>query len=194
MSTVTVVGAGVIGLSWARLFADHQWRVVVTDPREDLADVVASADLAADVRMEADLATAVSDSDLVQECGPERLELKRKLFGIIAAAAPSTAIFASSSSSLLPTDMAEGNPAPDRILVAHPFNPPHLMPLVELVPGRQTSNATMESAHAIYESIGKVPVRLKKEIRGFIGNRLQKALNTEATYLVQQDYITPADL
>ena len=194
MSTVAIIGAGVIGLSWAQLFHDHGWAVAISDPRPDVADVVREALGDRAVRIAPSLEDAVAGADFVQENGPERIELKREVFAAIAAAAPSSAILASSTSSLLPSDIAEGNPAADRILIGHPFNPPALMPLVELVPGKQTSSATMDAAFEVYRSLDHAPVRLQTEIRGFVGNRLQKALNQEAYYLVQQGIVDPVGL
>ncbi|GAA5051148.1 3-hydroxyacyl-CoA dehydrogenase NAD-binding domain-containing protein [Nocardia callitridis] len=194
MSTVAIIGAGVIGLSWAQLFHDHGWHVTICDPRPDLAEVAREALGERTVLLTADPADAVADADFVQENGPERVEFKREMFATLAAAAPATAILASSSSSLLPSDIAEDNPAAARILVGHPFNPPALMPLVELVPGRDTAEATLDAAFAVYESLDRTPVRLRAEIRGFVGNRLQKALNNEAYYLVQQGIIDPEGL
>lgn len=194
MSTVAIIGAGVIGLSWAELFHDHGWDVVISDPRPDLADLVGETLGDRKVRIAADLDDALKDADFVQENGPERLELKREVFAAIAAAAPSTAVLASSTSSLLPSDIAADNPAADRILVGHPFNPPALMPLVELVPGAATSAATMDTAFEVYSALDHTPVRLKSEIRGFVGNRLQRALTQEAYYLVQEGIVDPVGL
>ncbi|MCM6772592.1 3-hydroxyacyl-CoA dehydrogenase NAD-binding domain-containing protein [Nocardia sp. CDC159] len=194
MSSVAIVGAGVIGLSWARLFDRCGWSVTVSDPREDLAELVGAQFPAGSVAATNDLESAVSGVDFVQENAPERLAVKRSIFATLATAAPPTAILASSSSSLLPSVIAEGNPAADRIVIGHPFNPPEILPLVEIVPGSQTSSDTVERATEIYRSLGRTPVALRKEIRGFIGNRLQKALKEQAVYLVQQGYATVADI
>ncbi len=94
----------------------------------------------------------------------------------------------------MPTLIAEGNPAAHRIVIGHPFNPPELMPLVEMVPGQQTSPEIVERAAEVYASLGKLPIKLKKELPGFVGNRLQKGFNEQATYLVQQGVIEPQDL
>jgi ketoreductase RED1 len=190
VSVVTIIGAGVIGVSWARLFADAGWDVRVTDPRPDLDEVLAGVPATA----VEDLAAALQGADYVQENGPERIEVKRELFAAAAQYAAPDAVLASSSSSLLPSAIAEGNPAADRILVGHPFNPPQLMPLVEVVPSPSTSAATIERAVEVYRALGRRPVRLKHEIPGFVGNRLQKAFNEQATYLVQQGVIEPDEL
>lgn len=190
MSIVTIIGAGVIGVSWAKLFAEAGWEVRVTDPRPDLADLLAGI-AATPV---ADLAEALRGADFVQENGPERIEVKRELFAAAAEHAKPDAVLASSSSSLLPSAMAEGNPAADRIVIGHPFNPPELMPLVEVVPSPSTSAATMERAIEVYRGLGRRPVRLNKEVPGFVGNRLQRVFNEQSTYLVQQGVIDPAEL
>ncbi|GAA1007710.1 3-hydroxyacyl-CoA dehydrogenase NAD-binding domain-containing protein [Nocardiopsis tropica] len=190
MPVVTIIGAGVIGVSWARLFADAGWEVRVSDPRPDLVDVLDGVAATA----VPDLATALDGADYVQEAGPERIDLKRELFRTAAAHTRDGVVLASSSSSLLPSEFAAGNPAADRIVIGHPFNPPELMPLVEVVPSPQTSSDTVERAIAVYRELGKLPIRLNKEIPGFVGNRLQRVFNQQATYLVQEGVIDPAEL
>lgn len=190
MPIVTIIGAGVIGVSWARLFAEAGWEVRVTDPRPDLADLLAGIAATA----VPDLAEALRGADFVQENGPERIEVKRELFAAAAEHAKPDAVLASSSSSLLPSAMAEGNPAADRIVIGHPFNPPELMPLVEVVPSPSTSAATIDRAIEVYRGLGRRPVRLNKEVPGFVGNRLQRVFNEQSTYLVQQGVIDPAEL
>ncbi|KXO89666.1 hydroxylacyl-CoA dehydrogenase [Tsukamurella pulmonis] len=190
MSVVTIIGAGVIGVSWAKLFADAGWEVRVSDPRPDLAEVLSGVNATA----VPDLAEAVTGTDYVQEAGPERIELKHSIFETAAANTGDGVVLASSSSSLLPSVIAEGNAAADRIVIGHPFNPPNLMPLVEVVPSPATSAATVDRAIEVYRSLGKLPIREKKEIPGFVGNRLQKVFVDQATYLVQQGVIEPQDL
>lgn len=194
MAVVAIVGAGVIGLSWARLFAGAGWEVRVTDPRPDLQEVVERALTGLSVEVAADLAAAASGADFVQESGPERVPLKQELFATLAATTRDDVVLASSTSSLLPSVIAEGNDAAHRILIGHPFNPPELMPLVEVVPGRETSAEAVERAVQVYTGLGRLPIKLKKEMPGFVGNRLQKAFNEQATYLVQQGVIEPHDL
>ncbi|MCP2336046.1 3-hydroxyacyl-CoA dehydrogenase NAD-binding domain-containing protein [Actinomadura rupiterrae] len=194
MAVVTIVGAGVIGLSWARLFGQAGWEVRISDPRPDLKDVVDQHLGGLSVSTSHDLAEAAPGADFVQECGPERIELKEELFGILALNTGSGVVLASSSSSLLPSAIAKGNPVAERILVGHPFNPPELMPLVEVVPGPDTAERTVDRAVEVYRALGKTPIRLKKEVPGFVGNRLQKVFNDQAMYLVQQGVIDVADM
>jgi ketoreductase RED1 len=194
MAVVTIVGAGVIGMSWARLFGAAGWEVRVCDPRPDLDDIVARELPGLPVTATADLAAAATGADFVQEAGPERIEVKERVFATLAAHTRDDVVLASSSSSLLPSAIAEGNPAAHRIVIGHPFNPPELMPLVEVVPGRDTAAAITDRAMEVYRELGKLPIRLKKEIPGFVGNRLQKVFNDQAAYLVQQGVIDVADL
>ncbi|MEV0275885.1 3-hydroxyacyl-CoA dehydrogenase NAD-binding domain-containing protein [Streptomyces sp. NPDC050610] len=194
MAVVTIVGAGVIGVSWARLFGAAGWEVRVSDPRPDLPELVARELADLPVTATADLAEAATGADFVQEAGPERVEVKERMFATLAASTRDDVVLASSSSSLLPSVIARGNPAADRIVIGHPFNPPELMPLVEVVPGPRTSARTADSAVEVYRGLGKLPIRLKKEIPGFVGNRLQKVFNDQAAYLVQQGVIDVRDL
>lgn len=201
---VAVVGAGTIGLSWAALLAAHGHDVRVQDPRPDLAEAVRDGlrelsgvlpgDLQARTTVEPDLEAAVTGADVVQENGPERLELKQELFARIEAAAPAHALLLSSTSGLMPSDIGARMADPGRVVVGHPFNPPHVVPLVEVVPGRQTPPDTAEAVAGFYRSLGKVPVVLRKEIGGFVANRLQSAVFREAVHLVLSGVVTPEEL
>lgn len=197
MTRTAIVGAGVIGLSWARLAREHGWSVTITDPRPDLREIVAAAfgdDPA--VRATADLADAVRDADLVQENGPERLPIKQQLFAEIGAAASVDAVLATSSSSITASEIA-ADLEPDvaeRLLVGHPFNPPELMPLVEVLPGARTASTTTDRAVELYRALDREPVVIAKELPGFVANRLQGAISREARYLVQQGVVSPGDL
>ncbi len=209
-TTAAVVGAGTIGLSWAALFAGHGMRVRITDPRPDLAQAVAEAldqaaghlsargldvsGLAERVHIADDLADAVRDADIVQENGPESVAFKRKLFSDVVAAAPAHALLLSSSSAIPSTEFTDTIEDAGRILIGHPFNPPHLIPLVEVVPGERTSEESVARAVEFYRFVGRVPVVERKEIPGFVGNRLQNALSREAIYLVEQGVVSPAEL
>ncbi|TWV53468.1 hydroxylacyl-CoA dehydrogenase [Streptomyces misionensis] len=194
MAVVTIVGGGVIGVSWARLFGAAGWEVRISDPRPDLGELVARELAGLPVTATDDLAAAVTGADFVQEAGPERMEAKEQIFATLAAHTRDDVVLASSSSSLLPSAIGEGNAAADRIVIGHPFNPPELMPLVEVVPGPRTSAGTVDRAVEVYRELGKLPIRLRKEIPGFVGNRLQKVFNDQCFYLVQQGVIGVKDL
>jgi ketoreductase RED1 len=204
--TAAVIGAGTIGLSWTALFARHGLTVRVTDPRPDLADAVRDAletfaphlgttagELASRVHLAADVTEAVQDADVVQENGPENVEFKKDLFAKLVREAPAHALLLSSSSAI-PSTAFTGEIDGSRVLIGHPFNPPHLIPLVEVVPGEQTSDESVQSAVDFYTLLGRTPVVERKEIPGFVGNRLQNALSREAIYLVEQGVVTPEDL
>ncbi|MBE7162984.1 MAG: hydroxylacyl-CoA dehydrogenase [Williamsia herbipolensis] len=194
---MAIVGAGVIGLSWARLAREHGWTVVITDPRPDLAEIVA-ADFGEDpeVRVTGDLADAVRGADLVQENGPERLPVKQQLFAEIGEAAPKNAVLATSSSSITASEIASDLDVDvaERLLVGHPFNPPELMPLVEVLPGARTASTTTDRAVELYRALDREPVVIAKELPGFVANRLQGTISREARYLVQQGVVSPGDL
>lgn len=202
--TAAVVGAGTIGLSWAALFASRGMAVRVNDPRADLQELVETTvralegtlpgDLMSLIMVEPDLEAAVAGVDVVQENGPEDLAFKQDLFVRIEAAAPAAALLLSSTSGLMPSDMGARMTDPGRVVVGHPFNPPHVVPLVEVVPGAATPDATTQAAAEFYRSLGKVPVVLRKEIGGFVANRLQSALFRESVNLVLLGVVTPAEL
>src|SRR5699024_6873062 len=207
---ITLVGAGVIGAGWAArmLAAGHD--VVVTDPSEAAYDrlkatveqawpklarrgLAATASLAR-LGYEPDLATAVAQADFIQESAPEREDLKRELLARIDAAAPAGTIIASSSSGLLPTRIQADCSHPERVLVAHPFNPVYLLPLVELVGGEQTSAETIERAKTFYQALGMRPLVVQKEIVGYIADRLMEALWREALHLVNDGVATTEEV
>jgi len=205
--TAAVIGAGTIGLSWTALFAGHGMTIRVSDPRPDLAEAVATAlaefaphlgvpaeDLAARVHIAADVAEAVRDADVVQENGPENVEFKKDLFATLLAEAPKHALLLSSSSAIPSTAFTGPLEDASRVLIGHPFNPPHLIPLVEVVPGERTSEESVQAAVDFYTFVGRTPVVERKEIPGFVGNRLQNALSREAIYLVEQGVVTPSEL
>ncbi|GGW42164.1 3-hydroxyacyl-CoA dehydrogenase NAD-binding domain-containing protein [Streptomyces caelestis] len=210
--TAAVIGAGTIGLSWTALFAAHGLTVRVSDPRPDLAEAVDEAlarsaphlaargldvtDLAGRVHIAAGVTDAVRDADVVQENGPERIEFKQDLFATLAREAPGHALLLSSSSAIPSTEFTKelADDAAARVLIGHPFNPPHLVPLVEVVPGERTGEEAVKAAVDFYTSVGRTPVVERKEIPGFVGNRLQNALSREAVYLVEQGVVTPEEL
>ncbi|MFC6063969.1 3-hydroxyacyl-CoA dehydrogenase family protein [Streptomyces ochraceiscleroticus] len=205
-----IIGGGVIGISWAGLFLARGIDVVINDPRADIEDLVLAGldeitpalaelglpteNLTERLTFEADLATAVADVNIVQENGPERLELKQQIWQTIERAAPAHALLASSTSSIPATAIAKAMQQPERLIVGHPFNPPHLVPLVEIVPGKKTSAATVEQAKAFYTALGKKPQVLRKEVPGFVANRLQSALFRECVHLVAQGVVTEQEL
>jgi len=146
------------------------------------------------LRFETDLDRAVATADLVQENGPERPEWKQQLWARIEPVVPKHALLLSSSSARPATEQGREMKDASRLLVGHPFNPPHLIPLVEVVPGERTDPKAVEEAVAFYEALGKVPRVLKKEIQGFVANRLQRAIMREACYLVQEGVVTVDEL
>jgi ketoreductase RED1 len=208
--TAAVLGAGTIGLSWATLFAAHGMRVRVHDPRPDLQEVLTATvrqfaatlpggprdpeELLSLVEVVADLEAAVDGVDVVQENGPEDLGFKQQLFARVEQAAPASALLLSSTSGLMPTDMSRDMTDPGRVVVGHPFNPPHVVPLVEVVPGERTDPATTEAVVAFYRALGKSPVVLRKEIGGFVANRIQSAVFRESVHLVLSGVVTPEEL
>lgn len=208
--SVAVIGAGTIGISWAALFAAHGLTVRVQDPRPDVGPDVERAvrhlgvlqpQLAPDpdrvlarIDVVEDVEAAVVDADVIQENAPERLPLKQELFARIEAVAPEQALIASSTSALMPSELALEMRFPERLVVGHPFNPPEVLPLVEVVPGPRTSPETVERAVAFYRSVGRKPVVLHQEINGFVANRLQSTLFRECVWLVTQGVVTAAEL
>src|SRR5258708_3885248 len=206
---VAIVGTGVIGASWAAQYLARGFDVVATDPAanaesnlrkyvdeawEQLEAIGLSAGASRDrLSFTPDMKKALSKADLVQENGPERPDFKIKLFADMDEATPADAIIASSSSGITPSVMQSSCKRPERILVGHPFNPPHIIPLVEVVGGAKTSTAAIQRAIAFYESIGKKPIHLHKELPGHVGNRLQAALYREVMYLIDEGVLSVAD-
>jgi ketoreductase RED1 len=207
---IAVIGCGVIGTSWTALFLASGREVSVYDPAPDaeirirrgiaeIAPRLASlgyrtASIEKRLRIHADLASAVRDAGIVQENGPERVAFKRTLWEEIEAHARPDALLLSSSSSIRATVQSSGMRNPSRMLIGHPFNPPHLVPLVEVAPGRRTSAEAVEAAVSFYRSVGKHPVVLRKEVPGFVANRLQGALFRESVSLVKSGVVTVDEL
>lgn len=207
---IAVVGTGVIGASWAAYFLGRGFDVVATDPAEGaerrLRDSVRQAwpalvsmglaDGASPDRLifEPDLERAVADADFIQENGPERIEIKRDTFARMDAATRPEVVLASSTSGYGPSSFQDACRHPDRVLVGHPFNPPHLIPLVEVVGGERTSEAAIETAMGFYAAIGRKPIRIRKELRGHVSNRLQAALWREAFHLVEIGAVSVAEV
>lgn len=142
----------------------------------------------------ASLAAAVRDADFVQECAPERFDFKQQLFSELDAIVPPTVVLASSSSGLVMSKLQSDCRHPERCVIGHPFNPPHLIPLVELVGGNQTSPHFLDVADRFYTRLGKRVIRLHKEVPGHVANRLQAALWREAVHLVAEGVVSVADV
>lgn len=207
---VTVIGAGAIGLSWAALFLANGLSVTINDPRPDIEKTASEgldqisptlkalgyeiADLKGALSFEADLAKAVKEADIIQENAPENIEFKQNLYAQLEGLIKPSALVLSSSSSIPATVFAEKMKNAGRVLIGHPFNPPHLIPLVEIVPGEKTSKEAVADAIAFYESIGKSPILIEKEMPGFVANRLQAAIMQESVYLVKEGVVTMENL
>ncbi len=211
ITRVAVVGTGVIGASWITYFLGRGLHVSASDPAPDAESALLETvqaqwhametlGLALGASLERLQFTptaeeAVADAQFVQENGPERVELKRELFRALDAAAPKDAILATSSSTITVSEFQDACALhPERIVLGHPFNPPHLIPLVEVAGGAKTSDAAVERALSFYRNIGKHPIHLKKEIKGHVANRLQAALWQEAFSLVSAGVASVADV
>jgi 3-hydroxyacyl-CoA dehydrogenase len=206
---IAIVGTGVIGASWAAQYLARGFDVIATDPAPnaeeslrqyvgnawDLLTVIGLTQGASRDRLSftSNIRDALANSDFVQENGPERPEFKMKLFADMDDATPLDSIIASSSSGITPSVMQSKCKHPERVLVGHPFNPPHIIPLVEVVGGTKTSPEAVQRAMAFYASVGKKPILLKKELPGHVANRLQIALYSQVMYLVQQGVLSVAD-
>ena len=136
----------------------------------------------------------MAGADLLQENGPERVEFKQDLWARIEQHVPAHALLLSSSSAKTATEQSVKMNDPSRLLIGHPFNPPHLIPLVEIVPGEQTEPSAVADAVAFYKAVGKVPRVLRKEIQGFVANRLQRAIFRECCHLVLEGVVTVDEL
>ena len=214
MQTVAVVGAGLIGRAWAITFARAGCHVRLWDPdaqaapnavafvrsvaedlyANDLLSGRSVEDVLSAIQPAADLADALAGASWVQECGPEKIEMKRDTFVRLDHLADRETVLASSSSALLPSAISEGLPGRTRVVVAHPINPPYLVPAVELVPAPWTDPIVMERGAAFLRAVGQVPLVMEREIDGFIMNRLQGALLDEAFRLVEGGYASAADV
>jgi 3-hydroxyacyl-CoA dehydrogenase len=207
---VAIIGTGVIGASWSALYLAKGLEVVATDiapnaeaalrkfvdaawpslKRLGLAPGASLSKLSFTPKIEA----AVVGADLVQENGPERLDFKQKLYGQLDDLLPPEVIIASSSSGLTMSEIQLGcRSHPERCVIGHPFNPPHLVPLVEIVGGAKTSEETIQRVAEFYDSIGRRTVRVRKEMPGHVANRLQAALSREVYYLVAEGVVSAAD-
>jgi carnitine 3-dehydrogenase len=209
IQTIAIVGTGVIGASWAAYYLSHGFNVIATDPapsaETNLRNYVdeawktlskngmspgASRDR---LTFEPKMAQALAKADFVQENAPERPDFKIKLFAEMDEATPPNSILASSSSGITMDVIQSAAKRPERCVIGHPFNPPHVIPLVEVVGGAKTSPQTIEKTMAFYASIGKKPIRLFKALPGHVSNRLQAALYKEILYLIQQGVLSVED-
>jgi len=206
---IAIVGTGVIGASWAAEFLAKGFDVIATDPAPNAEanlrkyvdtawpalTAMGLADKASRDRLNftLDMKKAVSGADLVQENGPERKDFKIQLFAEMDAATPPDSIIASSSSGLTMSVMQSACKHPERCVIGHPFNPPHMIPLVEVVGGEKTSPDVVRRAIEFYASIGKKPIHLRKEVVGHVANRLQAAIYREVVNLINLGVVDVAD-
>ena len=206
---IAVVGTGVIGASWAAEYLARGYDVVATDPApnaesnlrkmidqawKDLTSVGLSAGASRDrLSFTTNMKEALVHADLIQENGPERPDFKIKLYAEMDAIAPLDSLLASSSSGITPSVIQSQCKHPERVVIGHPFNPPHVIPLVEVVGGNKTSPDAVEQAIRFYASIGKKPIHLKKELPGHVANRFQAALYREMLYLIEQSVLSVED-
>jgi 3-hydroxyacyl-CoA dehydrogenase len=215
IKSVAIIGCGAIGASWAALFIAQGLQVKAFDINpaaetylrnfiRDALPVLSSIGLVKnteakpeDVIFSTSLQQALQDVDFVQENGPERIDFKRKLFQQIGEQLGPNVIIATSSSGLTCSSIQEGMSAaarPERCLVGHPFNPPHLIPLVEVVGGSQTSPTTIQATMTFYTTLGKKPIHLQKEVPGHVANRIQAAVMREVFHILQQDVCSVQDI
>jgi 3-hydroxyacyl-CoA dehydrogenase len=209
IQNIAIVGTGVIGASWAAYYLSRGLKVVATDPApnaetnlrkyvDEAWKTLTKSSLLPEASLDrlsfvADMGQALAEADFVQENAPERPDFKAKLFEQLDDATPPGSILASSSSSITMDVIQSACKRPERCVIGHPFNPPHVIPLVEVVGGAKTSPHTIERTMAFYAAIGKRPIRLFKALPGHVANRLQAALYKEVLYLVQQGVLSVAD-
>ncbi len=213
MEKIAIIGSGLIGRAWAMVFAraGHQVTMYDTAPgavshaiglvEEGLVELKnaglideAPTDIVKRISAGESLADAVGDADYVQENTSEKLDVKREVFRMLDEAAPPHCILASSTSTIRTSRFSEGLKGKHRCIVAHPVNPPHVVPIVEVSPAPWTAPEVVEKTRALHEKIGQVPIIVKKEIEGFILNRLQAALLRESWRLVDEGYVTVDDV
>ena len=210
MKKIAIIGAGVIGTGWVIRLLAHNKNVIVYDKNPKLKKKIIleiknawpfikklfnTNKLALkNFKYVSNIEDALIDADLVQECAPENYNLKIKLMKIIGKISKPDAVISSSSSGLLPSKIYSKCKNPSRTIVAHPFNPVYMLPGVEIVPGKKTSFKTLKKAKRFYESISMNPIMLKKELPGFLSDRLQEALWREALHIVNEGYASTEDL
>ena len=205
---IGIVGSGLIGTSWAGLFSAFGYQTVVYDPllkQKDLAhetieDIWTSLDsLFDDLKNKKEVKFSdnlfdLEETSFIQENLPEDLSLKREIISKLEKTVSLETIIASSTSSFLPSELQEKCANPERVMVCHPMNPPHLIPAVEIVLGKMSNQQKAEKAKSIYRSVHRIPVQIKKEMRGHLANRLTSALFREAVYLIAEGAADVEDL
>lgn len=204
--TIAVIGCGLIGRAWSIVFARAGCDVRLWDPVPEVRDALPGL-LEATIQVSGDdpaalqrvqifdtLQDALTSAEWVQENGPEQLEIKRDLYAQMDAIAAPETVLASSSSALVASSFAAGLAGRGRVLVAHPVNPPHVIPVVELCPSPDTTPEVMDRAEALMRDVAQVPVRMTREVDGFVLNRLQAVVLAEALSLIQQGIVTPQGL
>ena len=210
MKKIAIIGAGVIGTGWVIRLLAHNKKVIVYDKNPKLKKKIILEIKSAwpfvkklfntnklalkNFKYVSNIGDALIDADLIQECAPENYKLKIKLMKIIGKISKPDAVISSSSSGLLPSKIYSKCKNPSRTIVAHPFNPVYILPGVEIVPGKKTSFKTLKKAKRFYESISMNPIMLKKELPGFLSDRLQEALWREALHIVNEGYASTEDL
>src|SRR6201990_1286484 len=206
---LAIVGTGVIGASWAAEYLARGFRVIETDPGpkaeanlrkyvdeawKDLTSIGLAKGASRDrLTFTKDSKEALSKADLVQENGPERPDFKMKLYAELDEVTPVDSLLASSSSGITPSVIQSKCKHPERVVIGHPFNPPHIIPLVEVVGGSKTSPDAVQQAMSFYGSIGKKPIHVKKELPGHVANRFQAALYREMLYIIEQGILSVGD-
>ena len=208
--TISVIGTGVIGTGWIIRFLFNKKKVKVFDPskkqKKFLLNEIKRTSKALErfyakkINLEKQLffcnsvQEAVKNVGLIQENAPENEKLKTKVIKDISLSAPKSAIIASSSSGLLPSKIQAQAQNPERVLIAHPFNPVYLLPLVELVPGKKTTKANILKANRFYSKIGMKTLTLKKELPGYLSDRLQESMWRESLHIINEGYASTKDL
>ena len=208
--TIAVIGTGVIGTGWIIRFLFNKKKVKVFDPSKKqkkflLNEIKRTSKTlerfyAKKINLEKQLffcnsvQEAVKNAGLIQENAPENEKLKTKVIKDISLSAPKSAIIASSSSGLLPSKIQAQAKNPERVLIAHPFNPVYLLPLVEIVPGKKTTKANILKANRFYSKIGMKTLTLKKELPGYLSDRLQESMWRESLHIINEGYASTKDL
>ena len=207
---IAVIGCGVIGKGWIIRFLAHNKHVIAYDPDKNLEkEIVKEIKITwpnvkklfnrkklflNNFKFVTSIQDAIKDADFIQECAPENYKLKTKLMKNISTYAKSNSIISSSSSGLLPTIIYSKCKNPSRSIIAHPFNPVYMIPGVEIVPGKKTSKKYLNKANKFYKSISMKPIMVKKELPGYLSDRLQEALWREALHIVNEGYASTKDL